>query len=186
MVKGLLVEIKDWRTGERAGDIDIRNLPANSLVVYQDLEGNKEIIVVPDTYAEKFKGVEGVEVLEGKQILDAIYELVKPRYRIIPGREAIFNISLQKKVEQNPDVLTALEEIPGEFGDDDLEFLYYIKVLGIRKIIPYEDRIKMLLDTMEVNGMITKEEKEEFLKKLKDKKKSHPKTIEWLKKFGVI
>ena len=184
-MKALLVTV-DWTTGKRAGGIDIRNLPTGSLVAYQDLEGNKELIVVPDEYADRFVGTEGVEVLEGKQILDKLYELVKPQYKVIPGREAIFNLSLQKKVEQNPDVLTALEEIPGEFSDDDLEFLYYVKVLGIRKVIPYEDRIKVLLDTMEVNGVITKEEKDEFLKKLRDKKRGHPKTIEWLKKFKVL
>ena len=185
-MKALKIRV-DWDTGERAGGIDIRRFPYPA--IYQDFEGEYEIRLVPDHIADAYKGREGIEVLEGKQILDELEKMIKPSYMITDVY--LFMKSIEKRLIGNF-VLEALYdrlsvEVP---FDDFLEFLYEIGIPHIRKTIQYEDRIKKLLKEMVKKGIITQVDVDEFMKRVRAKKRNHPKVVEALNKLmgkqGVI
>ncbi len=181
-MKALKIRV-DWETGKRAGNINVREFPYPA--IYQDLEGEYEIRLVPDEVAERYRNVEGITILEGKQILDELERMIKPRYVIPAGFEGIVIKDIEDKMTGNIVFIGCYDKVVKEveLGDDLLEFLYEAGVIGIRKIIPFEPRIRKLLKEMVDKGIITQAEADGFMKRIKAKKRNHPVVVEMLKKL---
>jgi len=74
----------DFSTGKRAGDIDPRDPGLICMPLWQDLEKGVELrLIIEDRPLEQYRHLEGVEVVEGKEAINAkVRELFKPRYGV--------------------------------------------------------------------------------------------------------
>jgi len=122
----------DPHTGRRAGGIRIpEDRGLICLTLWQDLERGVEMrLVVDDRDIEQYRGIEGVEVVEGKSAINAkVEELFKPRYAVACG--ALLAASIAAKEIRCDDVDAALPV------EEQLRILYERGALGIRKEEPY-------------------------------------------------
>jgi len=127
----------DPETGWRPGDIDVRKEAKNLFCfpLWQDLEKNVEMRLILDVenidrYIERFSGVEGIEIVEGKEAINAkVRELFKPRYLI--AQPFIMQMSIAAKKIRIDDISPdlPLEEVA--------RILYERGALGIGKMEPY-------------------------------------------------
>jgi len=88
----------DPHTGVRSGNIDVRrDRGLFCLPLWQDLTRGVEMrLVLDDRDIEQYRGVEGIEVVEGKAAINAkVRELFKPRYGIVSG--ALLSASIAAK-----------------------------------------------------------------------------------------
>jgi len=127
----LVIEF-DVFTGRRAGNIDIpRDAGLFCLPLWQDLERGVEMrLVLDDRDIDQYRGVEGVEVVEGKEAINTrVKELFKPRYSL--AHEGLLAASITAKNIKIDDIDATLEV------EEQLKILYERGALGIRKEEPY-------------------------------------------------
>jgi len=133
----LVIEF-DPVTGWRAGGIRI---PEDTrkffcLPLWQDVEKGIEmrIILDPNVNPADFIGLPGIEVVEGKEAINAkARELFQPRYSVYD--RILFRISLQDLLEKGIVTLKELSELTWQ---EQLAFLHKKGCLGIRKVEPYQ------------------------------------------------
>ena len=126
MVKGLLIEIKDWRTGERAYNINPRdpNLKALGGSLWQSLDhepkGDWEIrLVLDDRDLSKY---------EGKIILDdgsEVYSVAD-----IPSDATIVDVDGVVVLKDKDEINTAIDHLPEKY-----RFTLPLAVTDLNKII---------------------------------------------------
>jgi len=103
--------------------------------LWQDHERGIEMrLVLDDRDIEQYRGIEGVEVVEGKDAINTkARELFKPRYSVVePG---LFRISVERMLV---DGRVTEEELRVLSPEDQLKLLYEKGALGMRKDEPYQ------------------------------------------------
>jgi len=127
-MKALLIKV-NFATGKRAGggvnhkDPNLRGHPG-----WQDVEAGTEVRIVVDGNADKYRGIEGVKVLESEAEIDAavaVYE--KTTYKI--DSEPMLNASIASKAIDISDIA------PTDSLQDQTKKLYERGALGITEIV---------------------------------------------------
>jgi hypothetical protein len=100
--------------------------------LWQDHERGIEMrLVLDDRDVEQYRKVAGVEVVEGKEAINAkVRELFRPRYSVVDP--ALFSESIKAKRIRVDDIDKALPH------QKQLEILYKRGALGMRKEEPYQ------------------------------------------------
>jgi len=126
----LVIEV-DFSTGRRAGDIDPRDPGLICMPLWQDLEKGVELrLILDDRPLEQYRNLEGVELVEGKEAINAkIKELFKPRYSIVAPE--LLRESIHAKNIPIDDIDHTLPP------EKQVEILYKRGALGIRKQDPF-------------------------------------------------
>jgi len=125
----------DPLTGRRAGDIDVRtDRGLVCMPLWQDLEKGIEMrLVVDDRDVSRYEGVEGVEVVKGKEAINMkVKGLFKPQYSV--ASPELFRISLENLMKKGAIPLSELKGLPPE---EQLRICYEKGCLGMRKREPY-------------------------------------------------
>jgi len=125
----------DPLTGRRAGDIEVRtDRGLVCMPLWQDLEKGIEMrLVVDDRDVSRYEGVEGVEVVKGKEAINMkVKELFKPQYSI--ASPELFRISLESLMKAGTISLSELRGLPSE---EQLRICYEKGCLGMRKREPH-------------------------------------------------
>jgi len=123
-------------TGERAGGIDARrDRGLFCMPLWQDLEKGIEMrLILDDRDIEQYRGIEGVEVVEGKATINAkARELFKPRYSI--SQAELFRISIERMLA---DGRLSEDELKVLSPEDQLRLCHEKGALGMRKDEPYQ------------------------------------------------
>jgi len=104
------------------------------LPLWQDLEKGIEMrLILDDRDIEQYRGIEGVEIVEGKvAINEKVKELFKPRYSIEDSE--LYRISLQDAIAKG---IVSLDELKILTRRERLRLLYERGILGIREDRPY-------------------------------------------------
>jgi len=103
--------------------------------MWQDLDRGIEMrLILDDRDVEQYRGVEGVEVVEGKDAINAkVLELFKPRYSV--AEPELFRISVEKMLA---DGRLSEDELSPLKPEDQLKLCYEKGCLGMRKDEPYQ------------------------------------------------
>jgi len=111
-------------------DSGLRYMP-----LWQDLEKGIEMrLVLDDRDIEQYRGVEGVEVIEGKDAINTkVRELFKPRYSI--ASPELFRVSVERMLA---DGRLSDDELKVLSPEEQLKLCYEKGVLGMRKDEPYQ------------------------------------------------
>jgi len=133
----LVIEF-DPITGWRAGGIkipgDVKKFFCPPLWQYLEKGIEMRLIVDPSIDPEAFKGLPGIQVIEGKTAINQkAKELFKPQYFITD--RIFFEFSLKQLLEQGSITLSDLQRYSGQEG---LKFLKERGCLGIQKRDPYQ------------------------------------------------
>jgi len=124
----------DFNTGARAGDVDPRdrNLACPG---WQNIDLGKEIRLiineaVIDEYIDRYTGVPGITILEGKDTINArVLTLVPTRYAVVVPPLLETSITIKR---------IRIDDIPPETPpNEQVRIVYERGGLGIRKIEPY-------------------------------------------------
>jgi len=121
----------DFSTGKRAGDINPRDSGLICMPLWQDLERGIEMrLIIDDRSLDQYRNLEGVEVIEGKEAINAkVRELFKPRYGVI--HPELLRESIRAKGIRVDDIDHTLPP------EKQVEILYKRGALGIRKQDPF-------------------------------------------------
>jgi len=122
----------DPRTGKRAGNIKIpEDKGLFCCPLWQDLEAGIEMrLVLDDRDIGQYRGVDGIEVVEGKAAINAkVRELFKPRYSVT--NPELLTESIRAKRIRIDDVDPTLPP------QKQIEIIYGRGALGIRKDEPF-------------------------------------------------
>jgi len=105
------------------------------LLMWQDLKKGIEMrLILDDRDIEKYRTIEGVEVVEGKDAINAkVRELFKPRYSIVDPD--LYRLSLEDCIRRG---IVTFDELKILTPEERLKLLYERGVLGIREDKPYE------------------------------------------------
>jgi len=103
--------------------------------MWQDLERGIEMrLILDDRDIEQYRGIEGVEVVEGKTAINAkVRELFKPRYSV--ANPELFTISMERMLA---DGRLREDELRVLSPEDQLKLCYEKGALGMRKDEPYQ------------------------------------------------
>jgi len=105
------------------------------LPMWQDTEKGIEMrLVLDDRDVEQYRGVEGVEIVEGKATINAkARELFKPRYSV--AQPELFKVSVERMLV---DGRLSEDELKVLSSEDQLKLCYERGALGMRKDEPYQ------------------------------------------------
>jgi len=103
--------------------------------MWQDLDRGIEMrLILDDRDVEQYRGVEGVEVVEGKTAINAkVRELFKPRYSV--ANPDLFRVSVERMLA---DGRLREEELKPLKPEEQLELCYKRGALGMRQDEPYQ------------------------------------------------
>ena len=87
-MKALRVEV-DFQTGRRAGGIDPRDRSLATPPSWQNTDLGIEITLVRDGNADRFRDVEGIEILDGAEAIDAAVLAIQPEDQFSIKHEAM-------------------------------------------------------------------------------------------------
>jgi hypothetical protein len=126
----------DPLTGERAGNIDVRR--DRGLIcppLWQDLNKGIEMrLVVDDRDVSRYKGIEGIEVIEGKDAINTkARELFRPRHSV--ANPDLFKISVERMLREGR---LREDELKPLKPEEQLKLCYEKGALGMRKQGPYQ------------------------------------------------
>ena len=76
-MKALRVQV-DFQTGRRAGGINPKDRSLATHPSWQNPDMGIEITLVRDGHAERFQGMEGIEILDGREAIDAAVQAIQP------------------------------------------------------------------------------------------------------------
>jgi len=128
----LVIDV-DFATGARAGGIDPRD-PNLVCLGWQNFELGKEIRLIVneaviDDYIERYRGVPGIEIVEGKAAINTrIVALIKPRYSVTES--GLLSTSIIVKRIPIDDITPDMDV------QEQLRIVYERGALGIRKTPP--------------------------------------------------
>jgi len=127
-MKALKIKV-DFKTGKRAGGIDPRSKNLRGHPTWQCTKTGWEIRAVLDGDVEKYRGLEGVEILEGEAAIQAALKATCPA-RVLwkVTNDALLKRSLQ---QITPDLSGLSQDATPE---EELEFLYKAGCKGIGRI----------------------------------------------------
>jgi len=105
------------------------------LPLWQDTEKGIEMrLILDDRDIEQYRGIEGVEVIEGKDAINAkVRELFKPRYSV--AEPELFRISVDRMLA---DGRLSEGELKVLSPEERLKLCYERGALGMRKQEPYQ------------------------------------------------
>jgi hypothetical protein len=122
-------------TGERAAGIDVKtDRGLICLPLWQDVGRGIEMrLVVDDRDVSRYEGVEGIEIVKGKDAINAkVKELFKPQYSV--ASPELFRVSLESLMKAGTISLSELRGLPPE---EQLRICYEKGCLGMRKREPH-------------------------------------------------
>jgi len=131
----LVIEF-DPHTGYRPGGVDVRrDRGLFCMSLWQDVDRGIEMrLVLDDRDVSRYEGVAGIEVVRGKEAINAkARELFKPRYAVAVPE--LFRASFEKALR---DGQIREGELVGLEWRDQLKLCYERGVLGMRKDKPYQ------------------------------------------------
>ena len=94
--KGIKIKV-NFQTGERAGGIDPRDRGLLCDPTWQNIDEGVEIrLITDDRDVERYQNIPGVEVIEGKEAINAEIDKISPvRYSVT--HPELFNESIKQK-----------------------------------------------------------------------------------------
>jgi len=127
--KALKIKV-NFQTGERAGGIDPRDRGLLCDPTWQNIDEGVEIrLITDDRDVERYQNIPGVEVIEGKEAINAEIDKISPvRYSVT--HPELFNESIKQKGIDLKDIDHTLPP------EKQLEELHKKGVLGIRRTGP--------------------------------------------------
>jgi hypothetical protein len=151
-MKAIKIKV-DFNTGERAGGVNPRSPNLKCHPTWQDLDNGWEIRSISDEAADRYRGVEGITVLENEAEITAELEANFP-HKVMwkVTNEALLNLSLR---QINPDLSSLSQDAT---HDEELEFLYNAGCRGIGRIVRATETPRRVFgirdEVMPVGGVI--------------------------------
>lgn len=126
-MKAIRVKV-NFHTGERAGGINPKDKKLRCNPMWQSIENGIEIRAVLDGNVEKYRGLEGVEILEGEQAIDAaVLALQKESASHVVYNKELLAASISAKGIK-------LHDIPADLSEgEEARILFERGALGIRR-----------------------------------------------------